>query len=433
MTIIYKPLFASQSDDSLQDPTLAERQRLSPCSPFIEIDVENDNMETFPSPINHTCHPGFLSNGKVKKKTLQYIPGKAIFENEDSFLHSVPFAVLFYLVVSILMVLINKYVLNQVSLPLSFLWIQLAISFSILKFFNLVQWLPIQDLAFKERWKDIAPLIIVNVLGLSLNTYCLAYLDASLYQVARSLVLPLTVLFSRLYLEQPSSFMILLSCMIIVSGFVIGIVMERQIHISLLGIFFGLASSVTTAYHSIVIKKSFDFFKPLPSIKSNICLASKRPAAFTFDLVYWNNFLSAILLIPFLFLLEGPQIIKSFQSLFQYENTDAVMLDWSSILSLVVGSFIAGISGLLVNIAGFLQIKVTSPVTHTVSSAARGVIQTLLATLLLHEKLTLFRLIGISVTSLGTCLYTFIKTKENEQRLLDDTTLPLHRQNISNK
>ena len=85
------------------------------------------------------------------------------------------------------------------------------------------------------------------------------------------------------------------------------------------------------------------------------------------DLVYYNNLLSAILLSPLVFLsgewetvlimaAEGGQQIKTF----------------------IGGAIITGIFGFLICIAGFLSIKVTSPVTHMISSAVRGVIQTFL-------------------------------------------------------
>lgn len=85
------------------------------------------------------------------------------------------------------------------------------------------------------------------------------------------------------------------------------------------------------------------------------------------DLVYYNNLLSAALLSPLVFL-SG--------------ESDTVMrmigeggAPWRTFM---LGAIITGVFGFLICIAGFLSIKVTSPTTHMISSAVRGVIQTFL-------------------------------------------------------
>lgn len=60
-------------------------------------------------------------------------------------------------------------------------------------------------------------------------------------------------------------------------------------------------------------------------------------------------------------------------------------------------------------------IAISSPITHTISSAARGIIQTILATFLLGEILTMYRVLGISITCVGTCLYTWIRSYEHRR------------------
>ncbi len=49
-----------------------------------------------------------------------------------------------------------------------------------------------------------------------------------------------------------------------------------------------------------------------------------------------------------------------------------------------------GVFGFLIGLAGLLSVKVTSPVSHMVSSAARGVLQTLVSVWFLGDKLTLW-------------------------------------------
>jgi GDP-fucose transporter C1 len=90
------------------------------------------------------------------------------------------------------------------------------------------------------------------------------------------------------FLHQPTTPPVLLSCIIIFLGFLSGLVYEQQVEISTLGILFGVLSSVTTASHAIIIKTSF----------------GKVAGGNTLDLVYYNNVLSGMLLTP-IWLLSG--------------------------------------------------------------------------------------------------------------------------------
>lgn len=91
----------------------------------------------------------------------------------------------------------------------------------------------------------------------SFSNYTLKYVDASFYQVARGLVLPFTVMTSALLLSARPSLKILFSCSIVTAGFFIGVFLDGT-QVSLVGIFFGVLSSATTALHAVVIKKSLD-------------------------------------------------------------------------------------------------------------------------------------------------------------------------------
>ncbi|CAJ0829830.1 4228_t:CDS:2, partial [Entrophospora sp. SA101] len=137
---------------------------------------------------------------------------------------------------------------------------------------------------------------------------------------------------------------------------------EKQLAVSLLGVFYGVFSSITTALHAIVIKKS------LVITKEN-----------TMDLVYYNNLLSFVCFIP-LILLTG-------------EERQIYQMSFDSLHTFLIGIVITGFFGFLINIAGFLQIKVTSPMSHMISSAFRGVIQTVLGATIFSDILTIGRVI----------------------------------------
>ncbi len=85
---------------------------------------------------------------------------------------------------------------------------------------------------------------------------------------------------STLFLGNSNSFFVLAACGIIFIGFLVGTALD-SLHYESSGFLYGLFSALTTATHAIVIKKS------LHVVGDN-----------TLDLVYYNNLLSAALLLP---------------------------------------------------------------------------------------------------------------------------------------
>lgn len=159
------------------------------------------------------------------------------------------------------------------------------------------------------------------------------------------MVLPFTVIFTYMILHQPSSRFVIASCTIVFAGFLTGV--TADINVSTLGVVFGIASSVTTSLHAIVIKRA------LNSVNGS-----------SLDLVYYNNVLSAMVMIPIVAGCgEIPQVIK----LFHEENGPTACKRF------LIGVVVTGFFGFLVNVASFLQISHTSPMTHMVSGAVRGV------------------------------------------------------------
>ncbi|KAF8948834.1 hypothetical protein BGZ46_005289, partial [Entomortierella lignicola] len=249
----------------------------------------------------------------------------------------------FYMISALLMVSCNKWALNELRLPWTLLWCQMLIAVTLLKFTDYLGVLKMPVLR-KDVAKALLPLISINVLGLGVNTLCLADVDTSFYQIARGLVLPFTVIFTYVLLRQPSSKLVLGACFIVFCGFYTGVTSE--INVSQWGVFFGIISSVTTSLHAIVIKKS------LAAVNNS-----------SIDLVYYNNALSFMAMTPIIFLSGESSLVLG------YLNTEG----FSAFHVFLFAAFITGIFGFLVNLAGFLQISKTSPTTHMISGAVRGV------------------------------------------------------------
>ncbi|KAF9984750.1 hypothetical protein BGZ65_012706 [Modicella reniformis] len=305
----------------------------------------------------------------------------------------------FYMITALIMVSCNKWALNTIELPWLLLWCQMMIAVILLKVTHSTGMLKMPEIRIDVS-KALAPLIAINVLGLGVNTLCLVYVDTSFYQIARGLVLPFTVIFAYALLGQPSSSLVLASCFTVFCGFYTGI--STEVNVSQRGVFFGIFSSITTSLHAIVIKKS------LPAVNNS-----------SLDLVYYNNVLSMLVTTPIVFLSgETSKVMATLET----EGFQAFH-------SFLAAAFVTGIFGFLVNLAGFMQISKTSPTTHMISGAVRGVLQTLLGYFAFGDIITTGRLSGIVLILSGGAIYTYAKDKEM-QTTTKPTYIPMTQQDV---
>jgi GDP-fucose transporter C1 len=292
---------------------------------------------------------------------------------------------------ALLMIFVNKAVLTaSPSLPLAFLLIQLLIAVLLLHLSSLLipSKIDLPKLTLPSA-KLLFPVVFINIVGLVFNTLCLRGVEASFFQIARGMVLPLTILVSAIHtrvLPTPRN-KILFSATIVTSGFLLGVTPTSSLPLSatpsLLSLLYGFLSSLAIAIHAVLIKSS------LPHCNNS-----------TIHLAYWTNLGSAAMIAPFVFLRGEHWIL-----------IDLVNQGGANSRTFVWGSLVTGIFGFLLCVAGLLSIKVTSPITHMFSSAARSVLQTLLGVWLFGDLITVNRASSILVILIGTLYYTWIKTQ----------------------
>ncbi|KAH9994541.1 hypothetical protein BJV74DRAFT_831078 [Russula compacta] len=291
----------------------------------------------------------------------------------------------FYLVAALAMVMVNKWVLNVTSAPLFFLLTQLIIAVILfcLGHASKIITLPMIHVDLRIV-KGLAPTVILNLLSLSTSNYSLRFVDASFYQVARGLLLPFTVLTSYVMLRTRPSFRILLSCSVITSGFFIGVFLDG-VHVSGLGVLFGILSSLMSAMHAAVMKRGFEVVE-----------------GSALSMSWYSNLLSSLLLLPLIIVVgEGPAVLDIFSGRAEGLST------------FLIGSAVTGSVGFLLSIAGTLSIKVTSPITHMISSAIRGVAASILGVAIFSDVLTLGRIWAIILILAGSIFYTWVKHVES--------------------
>jgi len=299
----------------------------------------------------------------------------------------------FYMGAALVMVFVNKAVLNSTpDLPLLFLLIQLVMAVVLLHLaalFTPKVEIPRMDL---RTAKKLTPVTLVNVIGLVFNILCLRGVEASFFQIARGLVLPLTIAVSSINTHTVPSHRVIVAAIIVTAGFLLGVAPQSLQNIqnwqsapSSISIIYGVLSSLFIAVHAVLIKSS------LPHAGNS-----------TIQLAYWQNLGSAIFLAPFI-VFQG-----EYGKLVELINTPS----WNGNV-FAWGSLVTGVFGFLLCVAGLLSIKVTSPITHMFSSAARSVLQTILGVLLFSDLLTPNRAMSIFVILLGTMFYTWVKSTES--------------------
>lgn len=302
--------------------------------------------------------------------------------------------VTFYLVAALAMVMANKWVLQSTSAPLFFLFTQLLIAVLLFLASHAIGLVQIPLFIDGQLLKGLAANVVLNVVALSASNYTLQYVDVSFYQVARGLLLPFTVATSYFFLHARPSFRVLFSCSVVTLGFFIGNFLDA-IPISPLGIAFGVTSSAISAVHSVVIKKSLDVVN-----------------GSAMHLSWYTNLLSAVVMLPLVLLVgEGPAIMELFSGGNEIISSSGGL---SPLSTFIWGSLITGSFGFLMGLASVMSIKVTSPITHMVSSAVRGVLASLLGMWLFGDIISGGRASSITIILTGSIYYTWVKHLESQ-------------------
>ncbi|EAU92818.1 hypothetical protein CC1G_01863 [Coprinopsis cinerea okayama7 len=296
--------------------------------------------------------------------------------------------VAFYMCSALIMVFVNKAVLNNSpDLPLLFLLFQLLIAVILLHvsaaFSSKIE-IPKFD---KAVAKKLIPVVTVNIVGLVFNTLCLRDVEASFFQIARGLVLPLTIVVSSAHTRTTPGKKVVFAAAVVTVGFMIGVAPSKDLPKSsipsTLSLFYGVLSSLFIAFHAVLIKSS------LPHCNNS-----------TIQLAWWTNVGSAVMLFPFVWIHGEPWKVLD---LYFLENWDWRVFAW--------GTLVTGVFGFLLCVAGLLSIKVTSPITHMFSSAARSVLQTLIGVWAFKDILNVNRGLSILIILVGTMYYTWLKSQ----------------------
>lgn len=208
-----------------------------------------------------------------------------------------------------------------------------------------------------------------------------------MYQIARGLLLPFTLLLSLAVLRPRPYFppLSLVGCGLIMAGFVVGMGSDySKMLTSGNGILLGIGSSLTTAAESVVVKK--------------LLTTSKEGM---WQMIWMSNTMAILFYVPLL-PLSGE--LGATRDMATHDASGGAHQFFS-------GAVLTGLSSFLLTIATFMQIEVTSPTTHMVITAVRGIAQSSLAIIILGEVFNSGRAGSILLILAGSALYGWARDR----------------------
>ncbi|KAM0200816.1 hypothetical protein ACHAPQ_009242 [Fusarium lateritium] len=303
----------------------------------------------------------------------------------------VALVVLFHSSCAIWSTILSKSALNGVEAPVTLLALQTTIQVALLTIIGVATgWIKLSRPL--NAWIALLPLTVARLVGILAKTYCLASVNASVYQIARGLLLPFTLFLSLLVLRPRPYYppISLVGCAMVMAGFGTGMMADySQMLTSGKGVLLGVGSSFTTAVESVVVKRFLG-----------------KSQEGMWQMVWMSNCMALLFYIP-LFPLSGE--MSTMNSLFTVESMDVARQFLSS-------ACLTGVSAFLLTIATFMQIEVTSPTTHMIVTAARGVAQSSLAVVLLGEVLTADRAGSMALILMGSALYGWARDRYQQAK-----------------
>lgn len=301
--------------------------------------------------------------------------------------------VAFYFFTSLSLVFLNKFLFDKPDLdaPIFITWTQIVVAVVLLRVF-------LTDFSFSL---DIAikaiPLSVLFLVMLVTSNLCLGKVEVSFYLVARAWTVIFNIAFAYMFYGKKTSWSVIGCCFVIVAGYLIAcngsyglfelgnqVFFSGSFHNSgLLGLLYGLSASVALSLYSMGMKPM------LAAVKDN-----------DWVLMMYLNINVMVMLLPLMYLTgEVPKIMES-----------SLMVQTNFWLLLTF----AGISGVLINVASFLQIRYTSALTHNVSGTAKATVQSAIGWMTGAKAVEAETVAGTLIVILGCGAYSIVRIYEEE-------------------
>eukprot|EP00697_Spironema_sp_BW2_P001663 gnl/Spiro4/12246_TR6461_c0_g1_i1.p1 gnl/Spiro4/12246_TR6461_c0_g1~~gnl/Spiro4/12246_TR6461_c0_g1_i1.p1 ORF type:complete len:373 (-),score=68.36 gnl/Spiro4/12246_TR6461_c0_g1_i1:87-1166(-) len=228
----------------------------------------------------------------------------------------------------------------------------------------------------------VLPLSIVFCLMITFNNLCLVYVEVSFYNVARSLTIVFSVVFSYLILSKNTSWKAIACLVIVIAGFFLGSISEMKFSVE--GTLFGIISSVFVALNSIYTDKV------RPAVNDD-----------KWKLNGYMNVNASFLFVPLILYFESGVLLA---------HVNIITHSFTYWLKMLIG----GLFGFAIGIVTVMQIQATSPLTNNISGTAKACVQTFLGFYFFRNPTNLQNICGIFMTLIGTMMYAYVRMVEME-------------------
>lgn len=294
-------------------------------------------------------------------------------------------------VIFLLQALLNKSALVDLPAPLLLLLLESFITVCLLFAGWIAGYYELRTT--KHYWitiRGLRGLILAKFASGVTRSYCMEAVDGSVFNLVRGLVLPFAVALSALVLKSPSK-LSLIPVAVVCIGFYFGTVSDHTDISSVggsYGLFIGVLSSFFAALDLTMTKMYLDVYS-------------------TYDILYVTNLATVVATIPMIYLGTeySDHLIIASMSHIESRNLN----------SFLIKAFVCGILTFVSAILALVQLDITSPTTHQITTSARGVLQSVLSVWLLNEVMEMPQVLSIAVILVGTLGYTYIKELERRQ------------------
>lgn len=295
--------------------------------------------------------------------------------------------VAFYFFISLSLVFINKIIMDGsfFPYPVVITWFQFIVALVCVlvgghlgKSYSTLAFMPEPEFDLATARK-VMPVTVLYICMIAANNLCLKYVEVSFYQVARSLTILFTVLFTYLWLRKTTSLQSLAMCGVIVLGFVLG--SKGEINFSYTGVAFGLISSCFVSLYGISVKAV------LQTLQND-----------HWKLLLYNTAISIVFMVPLVWLSGEVTPLMADPNIYDP--------------SVWVANILGGLFGFAINIAVFLQIKFTSPLTNNIAGTVKASLQTILAVIIFQNPVSFMNAMGIVLVIGGSGAYSYIRYLE---------------------
>ncbi|VWU48428.1 triose phosphate transporter [Hepatocystis sp. ex Piliocolobus tephrosceles] len=339
-------------------------------------DSGKNEYGTFPITINENVSDKGGKEKRLKKKNIY-----------ESFYEKSKLLLLFmtWYTLNIMYNVDNKIALNETKLPWFISSLQLFVGWIFISMYWLTGYKKIPRIyAYDLFFKNISIQSVCHILVHFGAVISISSTSVSFTHVVKACEPVFTAVLSMVFLNQFFRIQKYLSLLIIVSGVICASV--KEIHFSWIAFICATISNFGSSMRSVYAKKMMIY-------KSSIGENLTGPNIYALITIF-----SALISLPFVIILEGPQIYDFF-----IKQSDSTKYTFKQILTKM---FLSGVWYYLNNEMAYLCLEKINQVTHAVANSIKRIVIIVSSIIIFQTPVTTLGAVGSAVAVMGAFLYS---------------------------